>query len=108
MKTFRQNGEVYDYTPSGAAVASGDVVVMGTVVGVAVTDIADGVQGAVSAYGVHNLAKVAATAIAQGAKVYWDASNSVATSVATSNTLMGVAFDAAASADTTINVKLAG
>ncbi len=104
MKNFIQNGEVYNHV-AAADISSGDVVVMGTVVGVAVTDIASDETGSVQAYGVFELPKVA-SALAQGAKVYWTGTNVTAT--ASGNTEMGVAFAAAASGDATVQVKLAG
>ncbi len=44
---YVQEGKALNYTPSGADVASGDLVVIGTIAGVAKTDIADGKTGAV-------------------------------------------------------------
>ena len=52
--------------------------------------------------------KKAATAIAVGAKVYWDAGNSVITNSSTSNTEVGVCVEDAASADTTIIITWQG
>ncbi len=48
---FIQKGDVIDYTPS-SAVESGDVVVIGSLVGVATTDIAASAEGAVAIEGV--------------------------------------------------------
>lgn len=106
MKNYIEQGDVADYTAS-AAVASGDVVVIGDRVGIAATDIAKNETGSVDLVGVFEVSKVAATAIAQGKKVYWDATNKVMTSAATGNTFAGYAHVAAASADTTVKVNLA-
>lgn len=71
---FIQRGSVWDYTPSGSSVSSGDVVVMGAVLGVALADIADGATGAVQVDGVFSLPKVTAAVVAQGETVVWDVS----------------------------------
>lgn len=107
MTNFIQDGETLEYSNTGAAIASGAVVIVGTVVGIAATDIAatTGV-GTVVIEGVFNLPKVAATAIGQGELVYWDATPGEVTTVSAGNTLMGKAHAAAGSADTTCNVRL--
>jgi predicted RecA/RadA family phage recombinase len=74
-KTFIQEGRVIDYTAS-AAVKSGDVVVMGQLVGVALNDIAAGETGPVQIDGVWELPKVSASVINQGESVNWDDSAS--------------------------------
>jgi len=63
-------GESMDYTPS-SAVAAGDVVVQGELVGVAKTSIAANVKGALSLEGVFTVVKLAA-AVAVGDLLYWD------------------------------------
>lgn len=102
---YVQEGKALNYTPSGADVASGDLVIIGTIAGVAKTDIADGKTGAVHICGVFSLAK-ASGAVTQGAKLYWSSANSNVTTTATGNTLIGVAAAAAASGDASIPVLL--
>ena len=104
-----------DYTPSGAAVTGGDVVVVGEIVGVCVTDLADGEKGSLQVTGVFRFPK-ATGAITVGAKVYWDedgnpvtgdAGSGAATTTATSNKLAGYAVAAAASGDSYVDVWMA-
>jgi len=102
---YVQEGEALNYTPSGADVASGDLVIIGTIAGVAKTDIADGETGAVHICGVFSLPK-ASGAVTQGAKLYWSSTNSNVTTTASGNTLIGVAAAAAASGDASIPVLL--
>lgn len=78
------------YTPSGAAVSAGDVVVAGDVPHVAHSDIADGELGALAARGgVYE--GPADGAINPGVKVYWDEATSkyTVTAAAGANTHFG-------------------
>lgn len=105
MARFVQQGAALDYTPS-AAVAAGDVVLMGSVgIGVAQTAIAANVKGSLIVDGVIEHAK-AAGAVTAYAKVYWDNTNKVLTTSASGNTLAGYAVAAAASGDATAVIKL--
>jgi predicted RecA/RadA family phage recombinase len=105
MARFVQEGEAIDYTP-GSAVAAGAIVVIGSVgIGVAQTAIAANVRGSLIVDGVIEHAK-ASGAVTFGAKVYYDATNNVLTTTATSNTLAGWAVAAAASGDATATIKL--
>lgn len=71
-KNFIQDGNVIDYT-APADIASGDLVLMGHCLGVAVTDIPAGSTGAVAVEGVYSLPK-AAVAILAGENLTYDAS----------------------------------
>ena len=102
---YIQEGKSLNYTPSGADVASGDFLVIGAIGAVAKTDIADGKTGAVHICGVFSVAKVSG-AITQGAKLYWNSTNSNLTTTASGNTLVGVAAAAAASGDATVPLLL--
>ncbi len=73
MKNFVQNGSSLDLTAS-AAYSSGELVIEGNLVGVAVTDIASGEVGAVSVTGVFEFDKEAAATLAQGDIAYYDSS----------------------------------
>lgn len=107
MKNKIQNGKVIDYTNGGgAAIASGALVVIGVLAGVAVSNIAVGESGAVDLQGVFELPKVTGTAIAVGDKVYWDATAGNVTKTASGNTAFGAAVEAAVSAATTVKVLL--
>lgn len=102
---YVQEGKTLNYAPSGADVASGEFVVIGVIGGVAKSAIADGKTGAVHICGVFSVAK-ASGAITQGAKLYWNSTNSNLTTTASGNTLVGVAAEAAASGDATAKLLL--
>ncbi|MCK6458222.1 MAG: DUF2190 family protein, partial [Phycisphaerae bacterium] len=99
--------EAIEYTP-GAAVAAGDVIVIGELVGVAKTPIAANTLGALAVRGVFDFAKATGvgTAISAGANVYWDDANNVATTTVTGNKLIGKCIKAAADADATVRVRM--
>lgn len=101
---YVQKGESIDYRPS-AAVAAGDVIVQGNLVGIARLDIEAGTLGALAVVGVFEIAK-ATGAVTVGAALYWNATNKNVTTTATSNTYIGKAVTAAESADTTVCVLL--
>lgn len=72
---YEQPGEVIDWVNgSGSAVSSGDVVVIGAVLGVALTDIASTATGSVAVKGVFTVPKVSAAVIAQGEALTYDVS----------------------------------
>lgn len=93
---------------TGSAVAAGDPVLVGTRVGIALGDIASAAAGEVAMDEVWKIAKAAPLVITQGDLVYWDATDENVNKTATDNTLAGFAFASAASADTTVLVKLNG
>jgi len=101
---YVQKGESIDYRPS-AAVAAGDVVALGNLIGIARLDIAADTLGSLAVVGVFDVAK-AAGAIAAGAAVYWDAANHAATTTAAGNPYLGKAVLAAESADELARVLL--
>lgn len=105
---FVQPGKVLDYANGGTAQASGAVVVAGTLVGVCLAAIAANATGSVQICGVFTLPKLSTDTPAQGALVYWDATNSRITTTSSGNTLAGKAFAAAANGDTTCLVLLNG
>jgi predicted RecA/RadA family phage recombinase len=83
------------------AVASGAGVLVGKIFGVALTDAASGETVAIQRRCVAQLAKETGQAWTVGAAIYWDNTNKRCTTTASGNTLIGAAFAAAASADTT-------
>ncbi len=103
---YWQKGEVLDYTAS-AAVNNGEVVSLGTRIGVAGEDIAAGETGHLHVVGVFEMEK-AAGAVTMGAALYYDATAKKITTTATSNTPAGYAAAPAASGDETVLVKLLG
>lgn len=70
---YVQEGVTIDYT-AGATISSGDVVVIGSLIGVALADIANGSTGPVMLKGVFDLPKKTAAVIAVGEEVLWDSS----------------------------------
>lgn len=102
---FVQPGEVIDYT-AGANIASGQVVLMGARIGVALKAIANGETGPVQVTGVFNIAKLSTDNMDQGALLYWDNTNSCLTTTASGNTLAGFAAAAAAASTTSVNIKI--
>jgi len=102
-------GNTIDYTP-GSAVAAGDVVVQGELVGVANIDIPAGVQGALAVSGVFDFPKEAGGGVtfAFGALGYWDDTNdvAVATDGGGANKLIGKAVAVAADGDATARFRM--
>lgn len=105
MKNFIENGTTIDYTVSGEAVKSGQIVVIEKIVGVALTDGEVGETIALRTEGVYALPK-ATGVINQGAAVYFDNSAKNITTTDTGNTLVGVAWAKAESASATVAVKI--
>ena len=103
-KNYESVGEVIQAT-AAADLASGAPVAVGSLVGVALTNIASGETGSVQIAGVFSLPKASAGAIAQGAKVYLT-SGGIITTTASGNTAAGFAESAAADGETTVKVLL--
>lgn len=107
MTNALQTGDVIDYdVPNGQLTVSGGVVVMGATAGVAATTNTPGQRCAVYMRGVFELPKTAGAALAQGAKVYWDAGAGVVTATAAGNTALGFMAYAAIAAATKAAVNL--
>lgn len=73
--TYSQAGNVIQHT-AAADIASGDVVKIGNLLGVALVDIPNGSTGAVSLSGVFLAPKVSGAVIAKGETLTWDVSAS--------------------------------
>ncbi len=102
---YVQPGEVIDHTP-GADVVSGQILLIGARIAVALTAIAAGATGPVQVSGVFSVAKLSTDVVAQGALLYWDNTNSRLTTTASDNTLAGFAAAAAGNGVTVVNIKL--
>lgn len=108
-----QIGNVINYT-AGADIASGDLVVMGHTLGIALADIANGAVGPVAVEGVfEGVPKVSAAVFAQGEKLILDVSatpdafdDSSATPAAGDITGGAIAWVAGANLETTCTIKL--
>lgn len=112
---YIQDGQVIDYANAGAAIASGDVVVVGNRIGVALVDIAATTgTGAVGFWGVFSLPAVNGAAFVQGETVVYDVSasefdDSAATPAAGDITLGATAWETkTAGASDTVMIALSG
>lgn len=94
--------------PAPAAVASGEGVLVGSLFGVAIDAAANGADVVLQLEGAFTLPKTTGQAWAVGVKLYWASGAGEATTTATSNTLIGVAIEAAGTADTSGTVRLNG
>ncbi len=104
---FVHDGHSVDYTP-GSAVAAGDVVAQGDLIGVATRPIAAQERGSLAVFGVFDFAKATGSGagISVGATVYWDDTNNVVTTTSSGNKLAGKCVKAAADADAVCRVRL--
>jgi len=107
MGSYRSAAENIPFV-AGANLSSGDVLVVGDLVGVVVRDVLNGANGALCVEGLVDLPKTAGTgaAIAAGAKLYWDTVGLVVTTTAGSLKVVGYSTLATLDADTTVRVKL--
>jgi predicted RecA/RadA family phage recombinase len=103
--TFVHDGRSIDYTPV-AAVASGDVVVQGDLVGVVKRPLAAGELGALAVDGVYDFNKLTSVAYTVGTILFWDDTNNVVTTTPTGNKQIGKVVRAAALTDPTVRVRL--
>lgn len=107
MKNAVQEGNVLTLT-APYAVLSGEGALVGSIFGVAATDVANGVAGEFQVVGVFNLKKTSALAISVGDLIYWDNTAKEVNKTATGNKLIGVATAAAANPSSTVSVRLNG
>lgn len=104
-KNFVQNGNTMPLLNSGSEViASGDVVVVGNIIAIAITDIALLGTGDGFTEGVFQLPKASADVFAAGDAVY--ISKGVAQASSVDGVYAGIAWEETASGTTVINVKI--
>lgn len=103
MASYVQDGDVLDYTPA-AAVAAGDVVVIGALVGVAPRAIAANAVGALAVEGVFEIPCATGATGAQGSAISYYAVSGVAH--ASTGTAAGKLAKARLAADTSVQVLL--
>lgn len=106
MKNWTSPGE-HITLPAPTDVSSGAFVAVGAIRGVAQA-AAVGEEVVLVRRGIFDLPKVAAEAWSIGARVYWDATAKVLTTVDTDNTLVGAATALAAGGSATGRVLLDG
>lgn len=105
-KNHVQEGKIITWTNStGSAVASGATVIIGTMIGVALVDIANAASGSVAIGEVFDIGKTAGLAITLGAQIYVNSSTKLAT-VTNTDVPGGRAIAAAAAGDSTVSVLL--
>lgn len=106
MKNAVAEGKTVSFTPSTAK-ASGEAVLIGSWLGVAVNDVAANTPGVFRIEGVFTLPKLSTDAVsAAGAPLYWDNTNSRLTTTASGNTLSGKSYDASGSGTATVQIKI--
>ncbi len=91
---------------AGAAITVGQALLFGTILGVSMQALANGETGEAAISGVATVTKITSQAFTQGAKLYWDDTNKRLTTTASGNTLVGIAFAAAATSDATCQILL--
>lgn len=107
MKNYVQRGDTLSI-PAPADIASGEVVISGSIIGVAAGDALTGETVDVSTVGVFDLPKVSALAISVGDIVYYDTATDLVNKTSSGNTKVGVAVTAAANPSASVNVRLSG
>lgn len=107
MKNYVQRGDTLTLT-APAEIVSGDVVAVGSIIGVANGDAANGASVDVDTVGVFRLPKTSALAINAGDVVYWDAANSVVNKTASGNTKLGVATESVPNPSPDVAIRLNG
>lgn len=105
MKNYIQDGKTISFTPT-AAVASGEAVLLGMLLVVAIGAIAANTPGEGVTEGVFELPKKSTDVVAQGVDLYWDDTAKELTTTATDNTKVGKAWAAAANPSATVWVKI--
>lgn len=104
--TYRQQGDIINYTPS-VAMTAGEIVVEGELVGAAVTDIAANAEGALRIAGVINAPKLSTDVVVIGNILYWDDGNTRMTTTASTHKVIGIAVEDAGSGVADCDVLLA-
>lgn len=107
MKNFVKPGHVMT-VPAPADVQSGDLVVVGSLFGIAAFSALAGADVEIKCGGVYDVPKVSAQAWTVGAPVYWDPAAKAVTNVAGALTKIGVAAAVAANPSAFGRVRLNG
>lgn len=105
LTTYKQTGDLIDYTPETAK-SAGDIVVQSNLVGQVVSDLAANEKGALRIEGVITAPKLSTDVVAIGNTLYWDAGNSRCTTTASTHKIIGKAVSVAGNGATTVDVKL--
>lgn len=100
------DGNTITITGTAAALASGQAVVIGKRLAVALANIPLGGSGAASVVGAWLLPKLGTDAVSQGDELYWDSANGRATLAANGNTLAGFAFASSGAGIPSVVIKI--
>ena len=103
-KNFIQNGETLDFVAT-KAVKSGDVVVLGDLIAIAITDVEKGEVGTGNVCGVWRVKAKQADDIKQGAVLYWSDTEG-ATLTAGANKRLGIAWIESGTSSAEVDVKI--
>lgn len=106
MRNFIQDGATLTAPAPTGGVISGDLAIIGALIGVATVTAAAGTPVAFKTTGVFELPKVSAQAWTIGALIYWDGTAKNATTTSSGNTLIGFATEAAANPSGVGRVKI--
>ena len=109
MQNYIAPGDVLTVVATAPTV-SGAAVLVGDLLGVPTTSGNTGDTVSVIVEGVFSIKKKAATAVAQGVKLYWDAANNQIdiTDNAAANKWVGWAYSPATAASSVVSVRLMG
>jgi predicted RecA/RadA family phage recombinase len=103
--TYRQTGDLIDYTP-GSNVSAGDIVVASELVGQVPQDILANTKGSLRIEGIINAPKLSTDVVALGDVLYWDAGNTRCTTTASTHKIIGKAVEAAGNGVADVDLKL--
>lgn len=106
MKNYVQEGKTLAFTTPTGGVTSGQAILVGVLLAIAVADYAETVVGQYAVRGVFSIVKVTTDVIAEGVALYWDDTAKKLTVTASGNTKVGYATAAAGNGATTVNILL--
>ncbi len=112
MQNRVSDGQSIYWTNGGTAKSSGDVVVIGNLIGICAVDIANGASGIVHLHGEFTVPKVTAAVFNAGEMLIWDASagkfdDNAATPATGDVSNAAIAVTAGTSSETTCRINLA-
>ena len=107
MKNFIQEGKTVTlYNAASTGITSGDLVVVGALVGVAAFDAASAEEVEIATEGVFSLPKVTTDVVSAGDLLYWDGTKLTVTPGSGSRPLVGIAVADAGNGVTTVECLL--
>lgn len=106
MKNANQNGLRPTIPAPSGGVTSGQLVIVGSLIGVAEHDAAAGDPVTIDTAFCGDFPKTSALAIAVGDKLYYDSTAKVVNKTSSGNTLVGIAVDVSANPSSYARLKL--